>query len=169
MPETNRVLLGEISTAHGIRGEVIVRSYCAEPEDIASYGPLQEESGSRSFELSVRGATSRGLIATIAGIEDRNAAEQLRGTKLYVDRSLLPEPDDDEYYHADLIGLTVLDRDGLALGKIVSVQNFGAGDLIEVERPNARTTEFFPFNAQFVPSVDLESETLVVAIDDDTD
>lgn len=165
MTETDRVLLGEISTAHGIRGEVILRSYCAEPKDIASYGPLQDESGTRSFEITVRGTTSRGLIARVTGIEDRNAAEQLRGTKLYVERSRLPETDEDEYYHADLIGLTVLDRDGKVLGKVISVQNFGAGDLIEVESPDTRTTEYFPFDTQFVPAVDLEAGTLVVAID----
>ncbi|MEM7777256.1 MAG: ribosome maturation factor RimM [Pseudomonadota bacterium] len=166
MPAPDRVLLGRISTAHGIRGEVIVKSYCDVPEDIASYGALTDGAGTRSFDLTVRGATKRGLIARIGGIDDRNAAEQLRGTKLYIERSHLPPPEEDEFYHNDLLGLTVLDRSGDVLGKVVAVQNFGAGDLIEVTKPKTRTTEFLPFDAQFVSEVDLDAGTIVMAIDE---
>ncbi|MEM9029391.1 MAG: ribosome maturation factor RimM [Pseudomonadota bacterium] len=166
MPAPDRVLLGHISTAHGIRGEVIVKSYCDVPEDIASYGALTDEAGTRSFDLTIRGATKRGLIARVRGVEDRNTAEQLRGTKLYIERSRLPPPAEDEIYHNDLLGLTVLDRDGGVLGKIVAVQNFGAGDLIEVTKPGTRTTEFLPFDAQFVSEVDLDAGTVTMAIDE---
>ena len=161
-----RVLLGIISSAHGIRGEVLIRSYCNVPEDVAAYGPLTDKAGSRRFKLTVRGATKRGLIARIDGIADRNAAEALRGTELFIDRDKLPEPDADEVYHADLIGLAAVDRDGNAIGTVVAVQNFGAGDLLEVRTPGKRTTEFYPFDDRFVPEIDLEAGLIVIAIDE---
>lgn len=169
MPQPERVLLGIIATAHGIRGEVIVKSYCNVPEAIASYGPLYDESGARTFTFKIRGATKRGLIARIAGIEDRNAAELLRGTQLYVDRDKLPEPEDDEYYHEDLIGLTAIEPDGTAIGEVIAVQNFGAGDLLEVRLQGGRRTEFFPFEERFVPDIDVDAGTLTIAIDPSDD
>jgi 16S rRNA processing protein RimM len=164
--ETARVLLGEISRAHGVRGEVIVRSFCDPPEDIASFGPLSDERGGRTFTIKLRGTTAKGLIAVIDGISDRNAAEALRGTGLYIDRDRLPEPDDDEFYHEDLVGLSVERADGTPLGTVVAVQNFGAGDLIEVRTEGAKKTEFYPFDAQFIPEVDLDRGVIVVAIDE---
>ncbi len=160
----SRVLLGVVSTAHGVRGEVIVRSFCEVPEDIASYGPLTSEDGSRAFELSVRGATKKGLIARIAGVDDRTAAEALRGTELYVSRDRLPMTEDDEVYHADLIGLRVITDTGEALGEIVAIQNFGAGDLIEYRRTDGRDTEFVPFDGDFVTAIDLDAGTCTIAI-----
>lgn len=164
-----RVLLGQISRAHGIRGEVIVRSYCAVPDDIAQYGPLSNADGTREFRLKIRGATQKGLIARIDGVDDRNAAEALRNTDLYVARDQLPEPDEDEVYHADVIGLTAMDRDGVAIGTVVTVQNFGAGDLLEVQLTGGKRTEFFPFDDVFVPEIDFDAGTLVIAIDDSDD
>ncbi|MEL6298208.1 MAG: ribosome maturation factor RimM [Pseudomonadota bacterium] len=162
--EAARVLLGVISTVHGVRGEVIVRSYCEVPEDIASYGPLTSSDGRRTFPLTIRGATKKGLIARISGIGDRNAADALRGTELYVARDLLPEPDDDEVYHADLVGLTVNDQDGKQLGQVVAIQNFGAGDLIEYRRTDGRDTEFVPLDGAFVTAIDLDAGTCTVAL-----
>jgi 16S rRNA processing protein RimM len=157
-----RILLGEIGPAHGIRGEVVVRSYADAPEDIAAYGPLSDEAGRRTFDLKVVRVTDKGVIVRIAGIGDRTAAEGLRGTKLFVNRDRLPAAGDGAYYHADLIGLAAVDLDGREIGRIVGVQNFGAGDLIEIALTSSRTTELIPFNDDFVPNVDLERGRVTV-------
>ncbi len=167
-----RIFVGEVTGAHGIRGDVLVRTYTEKPEAIASYGPLSDETGQRSFTLRVVRVTDKGIVARVAGINDRNGAEPLRGTKLYIERSKLPETSGAEFYHADLIGLRAIAADGSVLGKIVSVQNFGAGDLLELKPQDGSETEFIPFEDRFVPSVDLESETIVInrpfeAADDD--
>lgn len=167
-----RILVGEIAGAHGIRGDVLVRSYTEAPEAIAAYGPLTDVSGKKSYSLRVVRVTSKGIVARLAGVNDRNGAEPLRGTKLYVDRAKLPATNETEFYHADLIGLRAVAADGTALGKIVSVQNFGAGDLIEF-KPLEGETEFIPFIDRWVPSVDLEAGQLVLnrptATTEDTD
>jgi 16S rRNA processing protein RimM len=161
-PEKHRrIFVGEITGAHGIRGDVLVRSYTATPEAIAGYGPLTDSSGSKSFSLRVVRVTDKGIVARVAGVENRNAAEPLRGTKLYIDRSKLPPASGAEFYHADLIGLTAIAGDGSALGKIVSVQNFGAGDLIEL-KPIEGETEFIPFEDRWVPRVDLDAGHIVI-------
>ena len=158
----NRILVGEVSGAHGIRGDVLVRAYTEAPEAIASYGPLTDATGQRSFTLRVVRVTSKGIVARIGGIEDRNAAEPLRGTKLYINRDRLPEPASAEYYYADLIGLRAVASDGSALGQIVSVQNFGAGDLLELKPSDGTETEFIPFEDRWVPAVDLAARTIVI-------
>ena len=168
MTTENRILLGHISTAHGIRGEVVIKSHTGDPADIGNYGPLFSEDGGRSFELSNLRVTKKGVIARVAGITDRNAAEVLRGTELYVDRDKLPEPDDDEVYHADIIGLTAYRGDGSTVGEVVAIQNFGAGDLLEIRLAGKRRTEFVPFNDDFVPELDIEAGRLVVVMPDDT-
>ena len=178
-PETSppqgsrRILVGEITGAHGIRGDVLVRSYTETPDAIAAYGPLTDVSGKKSYSLSVVRVTSKGIVARVAGVNDRNGAEPLRGTKLYIERSKLPATSETEFYHADLIGLRAVTADGSALGKIVSVQNFGAGDLLELKPPEGET-EFIPFEARWVPSVDLDAGMLIinrpaVTVDDDDD
>ncbi|WP_024274993.1 ribosome maturation factor RimM [Hyphomicrobium sp. 802] len=168
-----RILVGEITGAHGIRGDVLVRSYTETPDAIAAYGPLTDASGKKSYSLCVVRVTSKGIVARVAGVEDRNGAEPLRGTKLYIERSKLPATGETEFYHADLIGLRAVAADGSALGKIVSVQNFGAGDLLEL-KPLEGETEFIPFEDRWVPSVDLDAGMLIinrpaVTVDDDSD
>lgn len=159
--QTLRVLLGEISGVHGIRGDLLVRAYTAAPEAIASYGPLSDATGTKTFALSIVRVTDKGVVARIAGISDRTAAEALRGTKLFVARARLPETETSEFYHSDLIGLKALAEDGTPLGDIVSVQNFGAGDLLELKPPEG-ASEFIPFEDQWVPDVDLAAGTLVI-------
>jgi len=150
------ILLGRITGAHGIKGDVIVHSFAAAPEDIGSYGPLSDKSGARKFRLRVLRMTPKGaIIARITGITDRNAAETLKGTDLYVSREQLPPPDEGEFYHADLIGLTAISPGGAVIGEIVAVQNYGAGDLLEVRIDGRKDTELVPFNDDFVPNVDL--------------
>ncbi len=169
------ILLGRITAAHGIRGEVVVHSFASEPTDIASYGALTDKGGTRSFALTVVRDTGKGVICRIKGLTDRNAAEALRGTELYVARDKLPAPTGDEFYHADLIGLAAVDPDGKTIGTITGVHNFGAGDLIEIALEGASMTELIPFSDAFVPEIDLKTRRVIVRMpaevdeDDDAD
>lgn len=157
------ILLGRITGAQGIRGEVIVHSFAAVPEDIAAYGPLSDKEGRRAFSLKVVRMTPKGaIIARIGGVDDRNAAEALKGTDLYVAREKLPQPRAGEFYHVDLIGLAAVSPDGKPLGEIVAVHNFGAGDLIEIRHGGTADTELVPFNDDFVPTVDIAGRRVVV-------
>ena len=159
-----RVCVGQIGAAHGVRGEVRLRSFTADPAAIVSYGPLQAEDG-RVLEIESLRPAKDHFVATLAGIADRNAAERLANTKLYVPRDRLPAPDEpDEYYHADLIGLAVVDRAGTSLGTVVAVHNFGAGDLIEVRQAEGKPTQLLPFDVLTVPGVDLAAGRLVVQL-----
>jgi len=164
-----RILLGHIGPAHGLRGEVTIRTYTADPADIASYGPLGDEAGARRHRISVIRVVDKGVVARITGVEDRTAAEALRGTGLYVERHLLPATAEREYYHADLIGLAALAPDGMAVGEIVAVQNYGGGDLLEIRLAGAARTELVAFNDDFVPEVDLVRRTAVVVLPHDAD
>lgn len=155
------VLVGVIAGAHGVRGAVRVKSFTDAPESVAAYGPLFDESGERRFDLRLVGSTKGGVIAQLSGVSDRNAAEALRGQRLYVPRQALPETDEEEFYHADLIGMTVETVAGTVLGRVRAVQNYGAGDLIEVERDGGHSVEL-PFTRTVVPVVDLAARRLVV-------
>jgi 16S rRNA processing protein RimM len=156
-----RVCLGAIAGAHGVRGLVRVKSFTAEPQAIATYGPLQDEEGQRRFSLDVLGESKGLLIARISGIEDRDAAERLKGVRLYVRRADLPEPDAEEFYQADLIGLVALRADGTSLGTVRAVNDFGAGASLEIE-DDAGKTVIVPFTAAAVPTVDIAGGRLVV-------
>lgn len=164
MPGRARVLLGEISGAHGIRGEVIVRSYTADPAGIAAYGPLADERGTAHYTLSVKRVTSKGVIATVGGIADRTAAERLRGIKLYVDRDRLPETPAGEYYHADLIGLSAVSSAGEPIGEVIAVANYGAGDILEVKLAGSAKTELLPMIESVVQEVDVAAGRIVIAM-----
>lgn len=160
-----RVLLGQIVAAHGVRGHVLVRTYTDAPEDIATYGALEDESGELQFELSVVRNTPKGVVARIAGVDDRTAAEALRGTRLYIDRERLPPTGEEEFYYSDLIGLKVERADGTSMGEVVAVYNFGAGDILEIRSAGAvRNTEMVPFTRAFVPEIDLSAGRLTVAM-----
>lgn len=157
-----RILLGDIVSAHGIRGDVVIRAYTADPADIAAYGPLTDKDGRRTFTLSNVRDTGKGVHARIAGITSRTEAEALKGTQLYVLRDALPPPDDGDYYHEDLIGLAAVDPAGAAIGTIIAVQNFGAGDLLEIQLAGSQRTEFAPFTDACVPTVDLRGGHAIV-------
>jgi 16S rRNA processing protein RimM len=162
-PGTRRILLGRIADAHGIRGEVLIHSYAGAPEDIGAYGPLSDTAGARTFEIESARTTPKGVVARLKGVGDRNAAEALKGSELYVDRAKLPPPAaEDEFYHADLIGLDAVDTEGKVIGRIVAVQNFGAGDLIEIRLAGAGRTELVPFTEATVPTIDLDAGRVVV-------
>ena len=157
-----RVLLGSFANAHGIRGEVQVRTYTGAPEAVASYGPLSDKAGTRTFKLRVVRVTDKGIIARVDGISDRNAAETLKGIDLYVERAKLPVASEGEYYHADLIGLRAVSPDGDEIGKIIAVANFGASDLLAIQLKGGTATEYVPFTDACVPSVDLAAGVATV-------
>lgn len=163
---TRRILLGTIAAAHGIRGEVMLRTYTSDPEAIADYGALSDKAGKHIFKIKSVRATPKGLIARIDGVNDRNGAEALRGIDLYVERERLPETDAQEYYHADLIGLDARDAAGAVIGVIVSVANFGAGDLLEIRKSGTKQTEYVAFSAANVPHVDIAAGHLVIVMPD---
>jgi 16S rRNA processing protein RimM len=156
-----RVLVGAIAGAHGVRGEVRIRAFTEDPAAVAAYGPVSDESGQRSFALTVTGRAKGGVIARIAGVTDRNAAEALRGLRLYVPRAALPATEHGEYYRVDLIGLRAEMADGTEYGRVVDVQNYGAGDILEIARPDG-ATELLPFSDRVVPVVDLAAGRVVL-------
>ena len=160
----NRVLLGHIAGAQGIRGDVVIKTYTGDPADIGAYGPLQSVDGTRSYTVKVVRVSPKGVIARVAGIVDRNGAEALRGTALYADRARLGEPKPGEYFHADLIGLAAHSKGGDHVGTVKSVHNFGAGDLLEIEFVSSGKSEYIPFTDACVPEVDIKAGRLVVQI-----
>ncbi|WP_111734921.1 ribosome maturation factor RimM [Roseovarius amoyensis] len=156
-----QVCVGAIAGAFGVRGEVRLKSFTAEPEAIATYGPLATEDGKRSFDVTLTGQTGNALVARLSGIPDKETADALRGTRLYVDRARLPEPDEDEFYHADLIGMDVFDAGGAPLGKVTAVHNHGASDLLEIAVPQGGETVLLPFTHEAVPTVDMALRRIV--------
>jgi len=157
-----RVCLGQIGAAHGVRGEVRLRSFTSDPAAIADYGPLETEDG-RVLEIEALRPAKDHFVARLSGIGDRDAASALTNTKLYVPRERLPRTEDpDEFYHADLIGLAAVDLAGKTLGTVVAIHNFGAGDLIEVRPQTGGSTALVPFDLTHVPEVDIASGKIVV-------
>jgi 16S rRNA processing protein RimM len=156
------VLLGEIGAAQGLKGEVRLRSYTEEPTAIASYGALEDERG-RAVEIESFRVTPKALIARIKGVTSREGAEALARTKLYLPRTRLPEREEEEWYHADLIGLSAIGQDGETIGTVVAIQNFGAGDLIEIKPMGGGATVLVPFTRETVPEVDVEGGRLTLA------
>lgn len=163
-----RILLGHISDAHGIKGEVLIRTHTGAPEAIAGYGPLIDARG-RTFEIRVVRVTPKGVVARVQGVTDRTAAEALKGTELFTTRENLPDPDDDEFYHADLIGLAAIGPDGAAIGTVTAVANHGAGDVIEIALAGSRQTELIPFTKAFVPEVSIAKGQILVRLPESSD
>lgn len=146
--------------AFGVRGEVRLKSFCAVPEDVDSYGPLSSEDGTQTFDLAISRPVKGGFAATIKGVRFKDQADALRGVRLYVSRDMLPSLPDDEYYYSDLIGLAVLDTGGEPLGKVRAVHDHGAGDFLEV-RLKSGGDVLLPFTADAVPTVDLASGRII--------
>jgi len=158
-----RICLGVVAGAHGVRGLVKIKSFTEAPKDLIAYGPLSDEAGTRHFEITVKGMAKGSILAAMTGINDRDAAQALKGTGLYVARTALPAPEDEEdYYHADLVGLLAEGRDGGKIGKVTAVYNFGAGDLLEIMRAEGGGEILIPFTKAAVPEVDLEGGRLVI-------
>ena len=165
--DDERICLGEVVGAHGVKGLVRVRAFTEEPEAVAAYGTLHDERG-RPLRLETVGRSKGTVLARVEGVADRTQAEALRGTRLYVSRAALPAIEEAEtYYHADLIGLRAESVEGYALGPVTAVHDFGAGDLLEIElEPGAGRTRgeslLVPFTQEAVPQVDLASGRIVV-------
>ncbi len=157
------LLMGVIVGAHGIKGEVKIKTFSEDPDAIAAYGTLRGKTGPERFKVK-RHRMAKGLvIAKLIGVNDRNAAEALRGTELFLPRANLPDlSDDEEFYHADLVGLRAEQPDGTVLGTVVALQNFGAGDMVEIAPEGGGDTEFVPFTHAAVPDVNIEDGRIVV-------
>ncbi|MCI4661130.1 MAG: ribosome maturation factor RimM [Neomegalonema sp.] len=156
------VCIGAIAGAFGVRGEVRIKPFTDAPEAIGDYGPLYTEDGARCFEISLSRSVKGGLAVWLSGVKTREQAEAMRGTRLFVPRAALPDPEEeDDFYHADLVGLRVEDLNGADLGKVRSVQNYGAGDFLEIFRPGARRTALLPFTLAAVPKVDVAGGRII--------
>ena len=156
------MLLGDIGRPQGLKGEVRIRSFTAEPAAIADYGALEDETGTRGIKIESLRTDAKGVVARIKGVATREGAEALTGTKLYVPRSRLPEHGEEEWYHSDLIGLAVLDQTGASLGAVVAIHNFGAGDLLEIRPAAGGPDVLVPFTRETVPEVDVEGGRLTL-------
>lgn len=156
-----RICVGAFAGAYGVNGEVRLKSFCAEPADIASYGPLTTEDGGRSFTLRLTRPVKQGFAARVEGVAHKEAADALTGTSLWVDRAMLPSLPDDEFYHSDLIGLEVADTGGEVLGRVSAVYNHGAGDFLEIEGPGLARPILLPFTNEAVPTVDLTAGRII--------
>jgi len=160
--ERGRVCVAQIGAPHGVRGEVRLRAFTQDPMALMRYGALEAEDGSRAFELEAVRPAKSALVARFSGVTNRDAAAELRNVKLYVSRARLPEPEDEAYYHRDLIGLAAVDPDGAAVGTVCAVQNFGAGDLIEIAPAAGGPSVLLPFTKAYVPVVDIPAGRVVL-------
>lgn len=155
---SEKVCVGAIAGAFGVRGEVRLKSFCTEPADIAGYGPLTTEDGSRSFSVRLTRPVTGGLGARLSGVLTREDAEALKGTTLWAPRTALPSLPDDEFYHADLIGLEVFDTGGQLLGRVRAIFDHGAGDILEVV---GKEQLLLPFTRAVVPTVDIAAGRII--------
>ncbi len=162
---SDRICVGVVTGAFGVRGEVRVKSFCAEPSAIADYSPLWDEDG-KSYTISLSRPVKDGFGVRLGGVTDKDQADGLKGLKLYANRADLPSLPDDEYYHTDLIGLEVFDTGGEKIGRINAVHNHGAGDLLELSGPAIDGDALVPFTRDIVPTVDLKARRVIVDVSD---
>ena len=155
-----RICVGAIAGAYGVRGEVRLKSFCAEPRAIAEYGPLWSEDG-RQFTVTLGAQVAQGFAARLSGVAGKEEADALRGVRLFAERAHLPGLPDDEFYHTDLIGLEVFDTGGQSLGRVKAVLNHGASDLLELVRPARTGSVLLPFTQTIVPTVDLSAGRII--------
>lgn len=159
---TDRIIVGSIAGSFGVHGEVRLKSFCTDPGAIADYAPLTTTDGTVFAQLILTGQTKGGFIARVDGITTKEQADALRGTELFAQRSTMPSLPDDEFYYADLIGLTVMDAGGETLGTVKNVMDHGAGDLLEIMVRGATDTLLLPFTKALVPTVDLDAKRIIV-------
>ncbi|MGY3437526.1 MULTISPECIES: ribosome maturation factor RimM [unclassified Marinovum] len=158
---SDQVCVGAIAGSFGVHGEVRIKSFTADPRAIAEYSPLTTEDASRSFDMVLDRPVKGGFAARLSGVLTKEQADALRGVQLYAPRDRLPSLPDDEYYHADLIGLEVHDTGGVFIGRVKAVHNHGADDLLELQGPGLKDTVLLPFTLAAVPTVDLASGRIV--------
>jgi 16S rRNA processing protein RimM len=157
-----RVLMGVVAAPHGVRGLVRIKSFTEDPMAMAGYGPLSDETGKRQFKVEALSPSRGAVLARIDGVADRNAAEALRGLKLYVDRSALPAAGEQEWYEADLLGLAAVGRDGRDWGKVLAFHDYGAGQSIEVSGGAGGKPVLLPFTTEAVPEIDVVGGKVIV-------
>ena len=158
---SDKICVGAIAGSFGVQGEVRLKSFCAEPADIETYAPLTTEDGARSFTVTLTRAIPTGFSAHLSGVMNKEQADALKGTRLFAERTRLPALSDEEFYHADLIGMEVRDTGGTVLGTITAVFNHGASDILEVSGPGLKSAVLLPFTLAIVPTVDLALRRVV--------
>jgi 16S rRNA processing protein RimM len=162
----SQICVARIGAAHGVRGAVKLWTFTEDPLAVKRYGPLVTKDGTRQFEVAHVREAKGYLVATLSGVATREEAERLNGLELYVAREKLPATSEDEYYHADLIGLAAVDAAGEPVGRVIAIHNFGAGDIIEIASPNGATI-MLPFTNAVVPTIDLEGGRVVIELPDE--
>ena len=165
---SSKICVARIGAAHGVRGAVKLWTFTEDPLAVQHYGPLATKDGTRRFEVTHAREANGHLVATLKGIATREDAERLNGVELYVARDQLPETDEDEYYHADLIGLAAVTADDAPIGRVIAIHNFGAGDIIEIA-PSHGSTMLLPFTNAVVPTVDLAGGRVVIELPEEVD
>lgn len=165
MEDRRKICVGVIMGAHGVRGQLRLRSFTSEPEDVFSYKPLTDESGKQKFAIKFNGAMKDYFVATLTGVKDRDAAEALRGTKLFVERSALPAAAENEYYEVDLIGLAAKTIEDETIGTVLALHDYGAGAFLEI-KPLSGGSFMLPFKDEFVPVVNIDEGFTTVLIPD---
>ncbi|MFU8822950.1 ribosome maturation factor RimM [Yoonia sp.] len=157
----DRVIVGMIGGSFGVKGEVRLKSFCADPMAIADYTPLYTENGDSITQVVLTGQLKGGFTARLSGVVTKEDADALRNIALYAERATMPSLPDDEYYYADLIGMTVLDTGGTKLGQVKSVVDHGAGAILELHVPGQAETVLLPFTQAAVPTVDLAAGRII--------
>ena len=165
---TDRVCVAQIGAPHGVRGEVRLWTFTADPMAVTRYSPLQSEDGKRAFDIDAVRPAKGHLVARLRGVDTREAAERLTNIKLFVPRERLPQIEADEFYHADLVGLRVEDTNGSEIGAVIAVHNFGAGDILEIQPPEGGAM-LLPFTEAAVPEVDIKGGRLVIVRPEETE
>jgi 16S rRNA processing protein RimM len=163
-----QICVARIGAAHGVRGAVKLWTFTEDPFAVKHYGPLTTKDGARKFEVATAREARGHLVATLKGIATREEAERLNGIELYIAREKLPATDEDEYYHADLIGLAAVNAADEPIGRVTAIHNFGAGDIIEIAPPHGATM-LLPFTNAVVPTVDLAAGHVVIVLPDEID
>ena len=157
------ILIGVFGAPQGVRGEVRVKSLTSEPHAIGAYGPLTDKGGKRAFAFeSLRPVKDDMLVARLAGVSTREAAETLKGVELFARRDQLPPPNEDEFYYDDLVGLEAVDAEGAPLGRIVSLMNYGGGDVLEIAAAEGGETLLLPFTKRVAPRIDFDAGRIVI-------
>ena len=159
--DQDRICVGVIVGSHGLQGLVKIKSFMVISDDITAYGPLTDKNGKRSFKLDLISSNKKGIVAKLDGIKDRTASEELRGIELYLSRDLLPDLKEDEFYYSDLVGLVVEDINGEIIGTVGIVDNYGAGEVIEVDLRGGGT-EMYRMSLEVIPDIDLKNGRIVV-------
>ena len=164
---TDRVCVGVVVGAHGIKGAVRVKSFTEDPADLVGFGPVEDEAGRHKYQLTMLGESKGLILVRMAGVADRNAAEALKGVKLWVPKAALPQPEEEEYFYSDLIGMRAERADGAEMGRVKGVFDFGGGVIIEIEGPGGAV--MLPFTRAVVPLVDVAGKRLVIEPPDEVE